>query len=177
MKALIPIGTFALRQGLALAAAVLAGWILWTLIYLLLIALAVLLNEPLGGPASWPMGMILVVVVGMVLGLGIFVPACGIGRLLGAILRLPRFAEIPIVFLGDLVLSCTLYGLHIRHLTTHSMPKMGTVIWNYGIFIAGPLGAWWWLTEGPWAILEGVRGLLDRRRKATATTTPQSAPH
>jgi hypothetical protein len=45
------------------------------------------------------------------------------------------------------------------------MPSMLTVLKNFAIYLSIPLGAYWWLTEGPGALFDAFRRWIGRRRQ------------
>lgn len=145
MKAALPVITFAIRHALATPLAIVAGCLLWTLAYFILLLCAVIFGQGLGGPLAYPAGIIAVVVGGLVIGWGIFAPACAVGALFCGITGWSRFAAIPVVFVSGFLLSYVL-------------------VQNYALVLALPLGIYWWATEGPGAVFEAFRRWWGRRR-------------
>jgi hypothetical protein len=173
MKAVIPALTFATRHFLIVAFAIIAGFILWSIAYLLLLVIAVIGNQGLGGPLAYPAGVIAIVGACIVLGWGVFTPASGIGAIFCWVFQLPRLAVIPVVFGSAFLLSYLLYWGYTGLITTHSMPSVWIVAKNFTIFLSVPLGAYWWLTEGPGAIFDAFRRWFRSRRRRNTTNSEQ----
>ncbi len=165
MKAVIPVITFAVRHLLIAPFAIIAGCILWTIAYFLLLIIAVIWNQDVGGPLAYLTGIIMIIVAVIFIGWGIFAPSSAIGAIFCKMFCLPRIAAIPVVFGSAFVLSYLLYWAYIEEMTTHSMPSMWVVLKNYTIFLSVPLGAYWWVTEGPGALFDAFRRWIRRRRR------------
>lgn len=164
MNAVIPALTFFARHLLFVVFAMFAGCLLWTLAYFLLLAIAVIGDQGIGGPLAFPAGLITVIAACIFLGWGVFAPASAIGAIFCALFKLPRLAAIPFVTIAAFILSYLLYWGYIELVTTHSMPGAGIVLKNFAIFLSIPLGIYWWLTEGPGAIFDAFRRRLRSRR-------------
>jgi hypothetical protein len=168
MNAVIPVMTFAVRHLLFVPIAIVAGCVLWTVAYVILLVTAVVFDLGVGSPLAYPTGIVAILVGAIVIGWGIFAPASAIGAIACALLKLPRLAAIPIVTVSAFVLSYLLYWGYIEWVTTHSMPSATIVLKNFAIFLSIPLGIYWWITEGPGAIFDTCRRWITRRR----TTQP-----
>jgi len=164
MKAALPVITFAIRHALASPLAIVAGCLLWTVAYLILLLLAVIFGQGLGGPLAYPAGIIAVVVGGLVIGWGIFAPACAVGALFCGITGWSRFAAIPVVFVSGFLFSYLIYWAFIAWVTTSPMPSFRLILGNYAMFLSVLLGVYWWITEGPGAIFDAFRRWRARRR-------------
>ena len=164
MKTVLSVLTFAARHLLIVPFGIIAGCILWTIAYVLLLAVAVIWNQGIGGPLAYPAGILAIIGASIFIGWGIFAPASAIGAIFCAAFRLPRLAAIPVVFGSAFVLSFLLYQAYVVGLTTHSMPSIGVVLKNYAIFLSVPLGAYWWVTEGPGAIFDSCRRWIGSQR-------------
>jgi hypothetical protein len=165
MKAVLPALTFLARHFLFVAFAMVAGCIVWTLAYSVLLAIAVVTRQGVGGPLAFPVGIIAVLAACGFLGWGIFAPASAIGAAFCRVFRLPRIAAIPIVTVAAFLLTYAIHWAYIEIVTTHSMPSMLTVLKNFAIYLSIPLGAYWWLTEGPGALFDVFRRWMGRRRQ------------
>jgi hypothetical protein len=164
MNAVISAMTFAARHLLIVLIAIIAGCIIWTIIYVILLLTAIVFNQGVGGPLAYPAGIIAILVTTIVIGWGVFAPASAIGAIACTLLKLPRFAAIPIVAASAFGLSYFLYWGYIELLTTHSMPSVSVVLKNFAIFLSIPLGVYWWITEGPGATFDACRRWVRRRR-------------
>ena len=168
MKAAITALTFLARHFLFVAFAMIAGCIAWTIAYFVLLFVAVVTNQGLGGPLAFPTGIISVLATCGFLGWGVFAPASAFGVVFCRVFRLPRIAAIPVVTIAAFLLSLLIYWAFIEAFTTHSMPSVLTVLKNFAIYISIPLGAYWWLTEGPGALFDAFRrriGCLRRNKR------------
>ncbi len=150
------------RHIAAVGVSAITGAVLWTVIYFILLLFAILIGGGTGGPLSYP-AMLTFLLIGILgIGLLVFAPSCAFGRLIAAQTKWPLITAIPFVFIAGGVLSYLLYQACIELVTTHSMPPVSTVFKNYLIYLAVPLGAYWWLTDGPFAIIDGVRRWIFR---------------
>ena len=75
MKAVLPTLTFLARHLLFVAIAMIAGCIAWTVVYVVLLILAVVTNQGIGSPLAFPAGIIAVLAACGFLGWGVFAPA------------------------------------------------------------------------------------------------------
>jgi hypothetical protein len=164
MNAVITAMTFAARHLLIVPIAIVAGCIVWTIIYVILLLAAIIFNQGVGGPLAYPAGIIAIVVPTVVIGWGIFAPASAVGAIVCALLKLPRLAAIPIVTAAAFGLSYLLYWGFIELVTTHSMPSAAVVLKNFAMFLSIPLGIYWWITEGPGSIIDAFRRWFRHRR-------------
>jgi len=166
MKAAIPFLTFVMRHFLIVVLAAFVGCVLWTIGYFLLLLVAVIWNQGVGGPLAYPSGIILIIACCVFLGWGVFAPASGIGAIFCTMFRLPRLVAIPVVFTSAFLLSYLLYWIYFERFTPHSMDSVGIVLQNFAVFISVPLGIYWWLTEGSGAVFEVfLRWWKNRRAK------------
>ena len=165
MKAVLPTLTFLARHLLFVAIAMIAGCIAWTVVYVVLLILAVVTNQGIGSPLAFPAGIIAVLAACGFLGWGVFAPASAFGEVFRRVFRLPRIAAIPVVTIAAYLLSYLIYWAYIEMVTTHSIPSMLTVLKNFAIYLSIPLGAYWWLTEGPGALFDAFRRWIGSRRQ------------
>ena len=156
---MIPALTFLARHFLFVLVAMVAGCVLWTVAYFLLLVVAVIGGHGIGGPLAYPAGLVAVIASCVFLGWGVFAPASAVGAIFCAVFKLPRLAAIPVVTVAAFVLSYLLYGGYIKLVTTHSMPPAWIILRNFAIFLSVPLGAYWWLTEGPGALFDAFRNV------------------
>ncbi len=164
MKIILPSLTFIARHLLVVSFAILVGCVLWTIAYILLLVVAVIWNQGVGGPLAYPAGIIAILGASIVVGWGIFTPASAIGAVFCGVFQLPRLAAIPVVFMSALVISYLMYWAFIANLTTHSMPSTWAVVKHFLIFLSAPLGVYWWVTEGPGVLFDSLRRWIRHRR-------------
>lgn len=179
MNAAITVMTFAARHLLFVPVAVIAGCVLWTVAYVMLLLAAIIFNQGVGGPLAYPAGIVAILVTTIVTGWGIFAPASAIGAIVCALLKLPRLVAIPIVTASAFLLSYLLYWGYIELVTTHSMLSAAVILKNFAIFLSIPLGIYWWLTEGPSAIFDAFRRWVRvrRHRKTQSEQAVDGNPH
>jgi hypothetical protein len=171
--------SFAARHLLASPLAAVIGCLLWTIMYLVLLLIAMIGGGGVGGPLAYPAGLFAILLTCLWIGWGIFAPACLVGVVSCSALNWPRLAAIPIVFLAGFALSYLHYAAYIEWVTTHSMPPVANVFKNYCLFISIPMGLYWWLTEGPGALIDVFRRWLKNRRSKKSpdeSTLPCSVP-
>lgn len=149
-----------------------AGLVLWTLTYLVLLVIAIVGDQGIGGPLAYPAGVLVVFVSCGLLGWGVFAPASAVGAVLCSWFKWPRLAAIPIVTVAAFVLSYLLYRVFIGLFTTHSMPPALTILKNFAIYLSVPLGIYWWLTEGPGVLFDAFRRWLGRRKQLRKIGSP-----
>jgi hypothetical protein len=165
MKAVLPVLPFLARHFLFVAFAMVAGCIAWTIAYFVLLVVAVITNQGVGGPLAYPAGIVAVLAACGFLGWGVFAPASAIGAVFWRVFQLPRIAAIPVVTIAAFFLSYLIYWGYIDVVTTHPMPPVLVVLNNFAIYLSIPLGAYWWLTEGPAALFDSFRRWIGRRRR------------
>jgi hypothetical protein len=145
-----------------------AGCVLLALAYFLLLAIALIGDQGLGGPLALPAGLIAVTVACVVIGMGIFAPASAIGAVFCAVFKLPRLAAIPVVTVAAFSLSYLVYWGHFGRFAVDFMPDAFVVLGKFTVFLAIPLGIYWWLTEGTGAVFDALlRWIRGRRRRVS----------
>lgn len=169
MRPLQATALFLARHFFAVTFGIVAACAIWTLIYLLLFVFALFFGGGLGGPLAYPAGLVSIALMGAV-GWGIFAPASGIGAVFCRLFHLPRLAAIPATFLSALILSYAVYACFIPWLTTHPMPDAATFLKSYLLYLAVPLGIYWWLIEGPGALFDTFRRWLKRKAAKSKTS-------
>ncbi|MGC4013692.1 MAG: hypothetical protein QM755_04125 [Luteolibacter sp.] len=135
-------------------AATAAGVVLWTVAYLVLLLIAVIKGSGLGGPLAWPAGAATVVVLGLLIGGGMFLPACGIGRLVSHFTGWPKISGLPIALVTTFLLSVGFSSLV-------PSSRIDQSVWMTGgmslLVLAIPLLLHWTFTEGAWCLLKWLR--------------------
>lgn len=170
MKPAWKIVIFFVRHALMIFMAMMVGCVMWTLIYAFLLFLALMLGQGWGGPLAYPAGIIAILLTCLVIGAGVFAPACAIGAMACSFLKWPRFAAIPIVAVAAFGLSYALARGYIARVPSETIPSVVVVLKIFVMFLSIPLGGYWWITEGPGAIVDALRRWLRRRRHRRQTT-------
>ncbi|MFM7182355.1 MAG: hypothetical protein ACKO2G_12945 [Verrucomicrobiales bacterium] len=173
MKSVLQLFAFLARHFFCVMLAMVVGCVLWTVVYGALFAAAVITGQGLGGPLAFPAGIFSVVGACVFVGWGVFAPAAAAGAVFCVVFRFPRLAAIPVVFLAGFVFSYLIYWAFIVTLTTHPMPSALVVLKNFSIYLSIPLGAYWWLIEGPGALFEVFCRWLRPRHQGSEPATAE----
>jgi hypothetical protein len=164
-RAALRIGAFLLRHLVAVPVLTLVLCLGWVLVYLVLLVVAAVTDSGIGGPLALPAGLIFFGVAGVVLGWGVFAPACAVGAALCTVFRLPGIAAIPFVWLSALGFSYAVFSFAAHIMTIEPAASASAPLLLFALGISIPLGIYWWLTEGPWALLELGKRWWTRRRR------------
>ncbi len=145
---------FVARHGLIVLALAVMACMLWTVAYCLLLIIAIAGDYPTGSPVVYPLGLILFALGVMIIGWGIYAPACAAGRLFCRLTRLPKLAAIPVVLISAVAIVM-LMRMALEAISSHATASIFHEM-EAGDFLllAVTLGIYWWLTEGPGAIWE-----------------------
>ncbi len=162
------IGTFFARHLLALGATVAAASALWTLTYFALLLWAIVSGAGLGSPASYPLGLLVVLVGSTALAVTLLLPSTAFAEVLVRRLRLPFLVEIPIS-VSVLALLC-LAVASITSTIGSSWSLRGVTIGFGGLFLAllVPLGLYWGSARTPSLLFSLLRGLPAAGRRILA---------
>lgn len=163
--------TFIIRHIIAVVLCVAAACVGWTLLYVfLLIGSAIFGGHP-GSPVIYPLVLVSLVAGVLAVGFFIFAPACGVGLTFTHLFKLPRLAAIPVVFGTGAVMNYAVVYVMMKSGYGHPEPDGLTVLWDYTIYLSAPLGIYWWLVEGPWAIVDLVRRMIRQKKLASQQAT------
>lgn len=158
----IKVGGFSARHSFAILATAGVACTLWTVIYAVLLAWAVLSGGGLGGPLAYPGGLALAALGTVLLCCGLLGPLTGAAEWLVRRWRLPVLAGIP-VSVGMLVGVCTLAvvaGSAARLFGSISAAAVALGATVLSLLL--PLGFYWWAAEiGP--VLLSAGGTLAGR--------------
>jgi|GEM_PF-2200566 len=171
------VSTF-VRHGVVLAAATVVGSGLWAALYVALLCIAAISGGGAGSPLTFPAGLLGILVLSVVLGGGIFAFASGAGSLACSFFRLPKISAIPLAFVGGFLLTWWTSWFWAAVLPQFDPPPFLQVASFYLLYLTVPLGAYWWLTEGPLAVVDACYRLLQRQFSRSPLThcEPESAP-
>jgi hypothetical protein len=170
---------FALRHFIFVAAVTIAGCLAWTILYFALLIYAMITDGGIGSPLTYPMGLLAIALPCLVIGWGLFAPSCGVGLFVCEIFRWPRLAAIPFVVIAAALGVYVLQWAWVEFATTHPMNSLGDVARAFAIYLAIPLGIYWWINEGPVAIFDTVKRLRAeavQRREASGAIEPSQQP-
>jgi hypothetical protein len=163
----LPIGAFVLRHLVAVPLIGVALCFGWIVLYFLLLAIAIVSDSGIGSPLAFPAGLLLIVVSTAFLGWGVFTPACAVGAVVCGVFRLPKLAEIPIVWAAACLLGYALSLICLRVMIPESMPGNAQAMIASVMFLSIPVGIYWWLTEGPFALFDLGKRLWKRFQPMT----------
>ena len=144
------IGGFCARHLLATLVMVSALCVLWTVTYFALLIWAAVSGGGLGGPASYPLGLLLALVGGTVVSLTLFLPATALAEWIAKRRGLPILAQIPISIAILAALCLLVVGIVIA--TGMQATFRGIASGFTLLFLAHlpPLGFYWWVAQsGP----------------------------
>ena len=160
----IAVLAFFVRHLLMTPFAIVAGCILWSIAYLLLLLVAMIGNYGLGDPLAYPAEIVAIFAAAIPIGWGVFAPASATGAVFCKLFKLPKIAAIPVVFGSAHALSYLLYSMYLDGMTTYPSASPWIMLKHFVIYLSVPLGAYWWLTEGPGAFFEVFRRWIGSRR-------------
>jgi hypothetical protein len=149
------IGFFCARHFLAVLLTVLAGCLLWTVTYFALLLWAAFAGSGLGGPLTYPAGLLFLLVAGTATSLVLLFPATAFAEWLARRLGFPVLVQIPfsVAFLALLCFA----AVGIR-----SSVSFGVLLF---LSLLLPLGLYWWVAQsGPLvlSLLRLVRSVIHR---------------
>jgi hypothetical protein len=158
-KIMFYIGRHLVSVGLAALIAAVA----WTVVYGILLLWACVTSEPIGSPISYPLILVFLVALILVLGWLVFAPACAVGRLVVFFAGWPQMTAVPVVFVAGGLFTYCVDWLFVTLVTTHSPASLDEVSRNYATYLAIPLGIYWGITDGPFALLDVIRRWIRSR--------------
>ena len=147
---------FLARHVLATFVTIVVPCLFWTLAYFGLLLWGVISGGGIGSPATYPVGMVLLVVLGIAASFVLFLPSTTIAERLVRARRLPGWAQIPISIatLAVLCLVATLIASAFG-IAGNLMRTAGTV------FLASlvPMGLYWWTAQSGPILISFLRRL------------------
>ena len=156
---------WAARHGLAAAATVAAGCVLWTITYAALLLWAMLTNAPLGGPLAYPGGLVAIALAAAFASIVLFLPATALAEWIGRRRRLPVLAQIPltVALLAALCIPAAA-GLYLLRGAAMSPAGIANVAaWSFGLSLI-PVGLYWWVAQSGPLVLSVIRAVRSGRR-------------
>ena len=153
----------ALRHGLALLAVVVMASAIWTATYIALILWAVIANTDLGGPLTYPVGLLAVMLAAALASLVLFCPATVLAEWACRRRRLPILVQIP-VSVALLAPLCAL-AAGAFHLLRDPDASFGSFVrltaWLFAFSLI-PIGVYWWVAQTG-QLLRSVHRFLSYR--------------
>lgn len=140
-----PFVGFLFRHFLAVPIFVTILCVAWMALFFILLAFAT--DSSPGGIFALATGLVFITLAIVVIGWGIFAPACGIGLLLCHHLRWPRIYAIPLAWVASLLLAYGQYWLFAYVFSIPSMPLGFKVLTPSVLILSLLLGIYWCLAE------------------------------
>lgn len=75
----------------------------------------------------------------------------------------PQMTVVPVVFVAGGLFTYCVDWLFVTLVTTHSPASLDEVSRNYATYLAIPLGIYWGITDGPFALLDVIRRWIRSR--------------
>lgn len=141
--------------------------LLWTILFVVLIIIAMLLGDGAGSPLIWPLGIVAILVICVPAWL-VFMTACGIGLLAQRRFRLEELWAFPITLVSSTIL-CVAVLTAVKILPDGSSGP-ASIYWPEIAMIflmQAVLFPYWWLTEGPGVIWNLLRRWWNLRHSTT----------
>lgn len=152
---------FLARHLLAMFVTIVVPCLFWTVAYFGLLLWGVITGGGIGSPAAYPVGMVLLVALGVVASLVLFLPSTTIAERVVRARNLPSWAQIP-VCIGTLAILCLMVTLIASGIgfAGNPMRTAGTV------FLASlvPMGMYWWTAQSGPIVISILRRLRLIRR-------------
>ena len=130
------VGFFCARHFLALLLTVLAGCLLWTVVYFALLLWAAFAGGGLGGPLAYPAGLLFFLVAGSAASLVLLLPATALAEWFARWHGFPVLAQIPLSVAFLALLCFAAVGLR-------SSLSFGVLF----LSLLLPLGLYWWVAQ------------------------------
>lgn len=144
------IGAFVARHLLAIVVTVTAACVLWTVIYLALLLCTRLAGGGLGSPASFPIGLLFILVAGTAVSMTLFLPATALSEWFARRRGFPIVAQIPI---SVAIFALLCFATASTTAALGFQPTLRSVFVSFGVLFAAnllPLGIYWWVVQsGP----------------------------
>lgn len=141
---------FFLRHLLTVPALALVLSLLWVVVYYVLLLLGHMgdLTASPDGASALTAGLLFIVLCTLMIGWGIFAPACGLGLLVTRLLRRSRYWAIPIVWATASLIAYACQSAYYQQHPAATMPTPLALYLQTAAFLTIPLAIYWWLTEG-----------------------------
>ena len=171
------IGGFCARHFLALLVTVAAACALWTITYFALLLWAAFADGGLGSPASYPLGLIFVLIAGTLVSITLFLPSTALAEWFAQRRGLPILAQIPIS-VGVFAFLC-FASVCLAAAVSPQRSLRGVAIGFGVLFLVHlvPLGIYWWAAQSGPLLLSVLQRLYSgaqngrlfsaRQRRAT----------
>ena len=161
------IGVFCARHFLALLVNVATVCVVWTVTYFALLVWAALAGGGIGGPLTYPVGLLLFFLATTAAGLLFLFPSTAFAEWIAQRCRLPILAQIP-VSVACLGLLCLLGMCLVAALG--SSPTFHGLLAGFGVLFLAllvPLGLYWWVAQSGPLLLSLLRRFTRLFRSAS----------
>lgn len=160
------VGGFFARHFLALGITVAVPCLLWTITYFVLLLWATVSGGGLGSPASYPLGLLFVLIGGTGVALSLLLPPTALAEWFARRRGLPILAEIPISVSVLAILCLAVVGIATA---MGSQPSVRGASVGFGFLFLSlllPLGLYWWSARSGSLLLSLLRSFSVAGRKA-----------
>lgn len=140
----MPLSSFFLRHALAIVCTVLGSAILWTLLYVGLLVWALVGNEPVGSPLSYPGVLAVIFVACLVTAPTVLLPVVAITEWIAERREMSLWMQIPLSLVGLALMCLVVIGLASR--IFEGMRPMDFFEYSFHLWLSLliPLGVYWW---------------------------------
>ena len=147
----------------AVAAAVVIGGLtaFAAVLYFILLLVAIVTNQPLGGPLALPFLVLLGLLAGTVGVLFVLFPVAVLSDICARALQWPRLAQIPLSVLLLLVYAMTATGMTVA-LAESPVWVAARAAFIGAVVLLIPLGTYWWAMQSVDWIWSSVKHLIAR---------------
>lgn len=169
-----PLFGFLLRHFVASIVTIVLPIVIITFIYFILLLVAIIWDFPLGSPVVLPLSILAAFVISLIYTLVFLFPAVWFSELISKRLKWSRFTQI---FLSNVILFAL---VHLIFGTLQLLPVYENTTWLQfadqplisSIFLALPLGLYWWSAKAielsTWGVCSLWRKLFNRNKRDPA---------
>ncbi len=159
IERVVRFSTFTARHFLAVIVTIVAACTIWTVTYFALMGWAVLSNGGLGSPASYPLGLLVLMILCPVLCLILFLPSTAAAEWLVRQRSLPTLAQIPICLSIFAALCLALVSIVSSIRPPASLEGISVGFGAVFLLNLLPLGIYWWTAQSGPLVLKLARSL------------------
>lgn len=153
--------TFAARHFVAVMVTTVATCTLWTVMYFSLLLWAVIADGGLGSPASFPFGLLMLMIACPLLCLMLFLPSTAAAEWLVRHWCLPTLAQIPICLLAFAALCLALVSIISAIGSSLSLQSISVGFSVLFLLNLLPLGIYWWTAQSGPLVMALARNLYE----------------
>ncbi|MBS0263702.1 MAG: hypothetical protein JSS02_17295 [Planctomycetes bacterium] len=167
------IGGFAARHIFAVMGTVGVACVLWTITYFSLLLWAAFAGAGIGSPASYPIGLFVILVAGTAVSFTIYFPCTSLAEWIARRHGLPILAQIPIS-VAFLIIQCLVVtGTATAVSRDYSFREVSV---GFGVLVVAqlaPLGLYWWVAQSGPILLSVFRRVRSISRRHFGSQSPK----